>query len=175
MTSVDALVEGVHFRVPPFSRSQVGRKALAAALSDLAAMGAAPGEAYVQLGVPEDLGEDELLELADGLAAVAGRARGRGRRRRRHRARRCCSSRSPWSGQAEPAARLVRRAGAGAGRPVVVTGELGGAAAGLLLLERPELPAALDAEVAAALRARQLEPVPRLAAGARSPRPGRRR
>ena len=34
-------------------------------------MGAAPGEAYVQLGVPEGRTEAELLELADGLAAVA--------------------------------------------------------------------------------------------------------
>ena len=69
MTSVDALIEGVHFRVPPFSPSQVGHKALAVALSDLAAMGAEPGEAYVQLGVPANRDEDELVELAGGLAA----------------------------------------------------------------------------------------------------------
>ena len=46
-----------------------------------------------------------------------------------------------------------------------VTGELGGAAAGLLLLERPELADRLADPVAAALRARQLEPTPLLAAG----------
>ena len=51
----------------------MGRKALAAALSDLAAMGAEPGEAYVALGVPESVGEDQLRELADGLAEVAER------------------------------------------------------------------------------------------------------
>ncbi|MGH2951057.1 MAG: AIR synthase related protein, partial [Solirubrobacterales bacterium] len=70
-TSVDALVEGVHFRRPPFDLESVGHKALAAALSDLAAMGARAGEAFVQLGVPEDIDEDGCLELADGLAAVA--------------------------------------------------------------------------------------------------------
>ena len=70
-TSVDALIEGVHFRIPPFSARQVGHKALAVALSDLAAMGATAGEAYVQLGIPEDRTEAELLELADGLAQVA--------------------------------------------------------------------------------------------------------
>src|ERR1700742_1051244 len=46
-TSVDALVEGVHFRRGTSSLRQIGRKALSTALSDLAAMGAEPGEAYV--------------------------------------------------------------------------------------------------------------------------------
>ena len=61
--------------LPPrdrFAPQAIGHKALAAALSDLAAMGAAPGEAYVQLGVPADLATSECLELADGI--------GRGRR-----------------------------------------------------------------------------------------------
>src|SRR5262245_39114435 len=71
-TSVDALVEGVHFRREDgFAPADVGAKALATALSDLAAMGAEPGEAYVVLGVSPDLGEAELLALADGLAEVA--------------------------------------------------------------------------------------------------------
>ena len=42
-TSVDAMVEGVHFRRDTAPLSSVGRKALATALSDLAAMGAVPG------------------------------------------------------------------------------------------------------------------------------------
>ena len=53
VTSVDAVVDGVHFTLEQFGPRAVGRKALAAALSDLAAMGAEPGEAYVALGVPE--------------------------------------------------------------------------------------------------------------------------
>ena len=71
-TSVDALVDGVDFRREWSSPTQIGAKALAVALSDLAAMGAEPGEAYVALGVPPDLGEDGCLELLDGLARVAG-------------------------------------------------------------------------------------------------------
>ena len=54
---------------------RIGRKALATALSDLAAMGAEPGEAYVVLGVPPDLDEEGCLE--------ARRRHGRAGRRRR--------------------------------------------------------------------------------------------
>jgi thiamine-monophosphate kinase len=72
-TSVDAVVDGVHFRsewCPPMS---VGRKAMAAALSDLAAMGAAAGEAYVWLGRPDWLDDEGVLDLCDGLAVAAAR------------------------------------------------------------------------------------------------------
>ena len=163
-TSVDSLVEGIHFRRQTAPLGSVGRKALASALSDLAAMGAAPGEAYVQLGVPDDLGEADCLELGRGLAqeaaehdvAVLGGD----------------VTRAPtlWIaitvvGHADSAGELVRRAGAGPGDHLAVTGELGGAAAGLLLLDRPELATVVEAEVADALRRRQLEPQPRLAAG----------
>ena len=49
VTSVDAMVEGVHFRLREgwATPAEVGRRALAGALSDLAAMGADPGEAYL--------------------------------------------------------------------------------------------------------------------------------
>src|SRR5688500_15322255 len=56
-TSVDTVVDGVHFRRRTFPPDAIGAKAIAAALSDLAAMGAEPGEAYVQLGLPEDIPE----------------------------------------------------------------------------------------------------------------------
>lgn len=163
-TSVDAAVDGVHFDRRRASPEQIGRKALATALSDLAAMGAEPGEAYVVLGAPTDLGEEECLRLVDGLvamAAVSGTAITGGD-----------VSRAPVLtlavtvvGHASGAEQLVRRSGARAEDVLVVTGELGGAAGGLLLLERPELAAAIPEDVATALRARQLEPLPRLAAG----------
>ena len=163
-TSVDALVEGVHFRRDTASPTQIGHKALATALSDLAAMGAEAGEAYVVLGLPADLGEPACLELADGMAALAERtgttiAGGD-------------VSRAPALtlavtvvGHAARPEDMVSRGGARPGDVLVLTGELGGAAAGLALLENPSLAAAVDAETAARLRRRQLEPQPRLGAG----------
>ena len=160
-TSVDALVEGVHFRREHASLKQIGHKALAAALSDLAAMGAEAGEAYAVLGVPADLGEDGCLELLEGMALLAeatGTALVGGD-----------VTRSPGLsvtvtvvGHADSPEDLVTRAGARPGDALAVTGELGGAAAGLLLLEEDSDP---TGSAGALLIARQLEPQPRLAAG----------
>jgi thiamine-monophosphate kinase len=163
-TSIDALVDGIHFRRETATLTEIGRKALASALSDLAAMGAEAGEAYVAVGVPPDLDEERCLELFDGIAALAAAtattlAGGD-------------LTRSPVLslavtvvGHAAAPAALVTRAGAKPGDALVLTGEIGAAAAGLLLLERPELGASVDAATAARLRGRQLDPTPRLAAG----------
>jgi thiamine-monophosphate kinase len=163
-TSIDALVEGVHFRREWSTPAQIGHKALAAALSDLAAMGAETGEAYVALGAPADLGEDECLQLVDGILALAaetGTTLAGGD-----------ITRAPVLtlavtvvGHAAAAEHLVRRGGARPGDALVLTGEIGGAAAGLLLLERPELASAIDKTTAAHLRSRQIEPLPRLEEG----------
>ena len=157
-TSVDALVEGIHFRRESASLRQIGRKALSTALSDLAAMGAEPGEAYVVLGAPEEMGEDELLELGEGLAAVAretGTTLAGGDVTRAP----ALTLAVTVVGHAPRPEDFVTRAGARPGGVLVVTGKLGGAAAGLLLLEDTELTG--DDE----LRRRQLDPTPRLAAG----------
>jgi thiamine-monophosphate kinase len=162
-TSVDALVEGVHFRRDA-GAERIGHKALATALSDLAAMGAEAGEAYVVVGLPEDFGEDECLRLVEGVLELAGQtgttlAGGD-------------VSRAPVLtlavtvvGHAAAAEDFVSRAGAQPGDALVLTGELGAAAAGLALLEDPALATAVAAETADRLRERQLRPWPRLAAG----------
>jgi len=73
VTSVDAMVEGVHFRLDDGSSSpfDVGWRALAGALSDLAAMGCKPGEAYIALGVSRQAGEERALELMRGAVELA--------------------------------------------------------------------------------------------------------
>lgn len=161
-TSVDAVVDGVHFQRGQASPRQIGHKALAAALSDLAAMGAEAGEAYAVLGVPPDLGEAECVELLDGmadLAAATGTSLAGGDLTRAAELFLALTV----VGHAPAPDDLVGRAGAQPGDALVLTGELGGAAAGLVLLEAPEL--AADLADPDALRARQLEPQPRLGAG----------
>jgi thiamine-monophosphate kinase len=155
-TSVDALVDGVHFRRKWSSPTQIGAKALAVALSDLAAMGAEPGEAYVALGIPADIDEDDCLELLDGIVQIAeqtGTTLSGGDVTRAA----TLFLAVTVVGHAESASDLVTRSGARPGDALVVTGQLGAAAAGLRSLEadeeRPDL------------IARQLEPKPRLAEG----------
>jgi thiamine-monophosphate kinase len=162
-TSVDAIVEGVHFRRQTTPPEAVGRKALATALSDLAAMGAAPGEAYIVLGVPPNLDEEECLRLLEGAEDVASRtgttlAGGDVTRSA------ILFVAMTVVGHASTAAQLVSRGGAREGDLVAVTGELGGAAAGLRLLEG-QGPSGLSEQTAEALRSRQLDPQPRLAEG----------
>ncbi|HUB98299.1 MAG TPA: thiamine-phosphate kinase [Solirubrobacterales bacterium] len=163
-TSVDAIVDGVHFRRGAAEPGQIGHKALAAALSDLAAMGAEAGEAYVVAGLPPDLGEEEFLGLLDGMLALAaetGTTLAGGDLTRAP----ALTLALTVVGHAPGPERLVTRGGAEPGDALVLSGELGGAAAGLLLLERPELAAAVPAETAERLRRRQLEPMPRLRTG----------
>ena len=157
VTSVDALVEGVHFRRSTFPPDAIGHKALVVALSDLAAMGAQPGEAYVQLGVPEEISVEDLAGIADGLGSVA---------------REYNVSVAGGDVVASPVlflaitvvgylpeeARHVTRAGAEDGDVLILTGPVGAAAAGLLLLEDAELASKTDAARADALRERQLRP-----------------
>jgi thiamine-monophosphate kinase len=164
--SVDAVVDGIHFSLGSFTPEAVGRKALAAGLSDLAAMGARQGEAYVVVGAPVETEDELLLGIADGIAEVATR-----------------ESVSVAGGDLvgspvliisvtsigyEPeGGRLVTRGGAQAGDVLAVTGELGGAAAAIELMSGEEATASelLTEELRELLLARQLDPHPRLAEG----------
>jgi thiamine-monophosphate kinase len=73
VTSIDTMAEGVHFDRSRHALATIGHRALAAALSDLAAMGAAPGEAYVSLAIPQDVGGLDAMELVSAMAALAQR------------------------------------------------------------------------------------------------------
>jgi thiamine-monophosphate kinase len=71
VASTDVLVEGRHFRRDWCSATDIGHRAAAANLADIAAMGAAPTSLLVALCVPIDLDVAWAEELADGLSAEA--------------------------------------------------------------------------------------------------------
>src|ERR671922_1257956 len=65
--SVDVMVDGTHFRLGAgMTAEDAGWRALAGALSDLAAMGAAQGEAFLSVVVPDGLDEADVLALHAG-------------------------------------------------------------------------------------------------------------
>jgi len=71
--TTDALVEGVHFSHKHFTLAQVGHKALAVNLSDLAAMGAVPDFWLCALGLPPRFAGPQLKTLARGMLPLAQR------------------------------------------------------------------------------------------------------
>jgi thiamine-monophosphate kinase len=71
LASTDVLVEGVHFRFDWSTPEQIGRKAAAVNMADIAAMGAAPTALLVGLGCPPSTSSALAEELAAGLWAEA--------------------------------------------------------------------------------------------------------
>jgi thiamine-monophosphate kinase len=171
VTSTDMMVDGVHFRTEQLTAAQIGHRALAGALSDLAAMGAQPGEAYLALGLPPGSERAWALELVKGAQALASSTGTAliGGDVTRARALTLCFTVVGW---AQDPGGLVSRDGAQAGDLVGVTGRLGAAQAGLALLEgKARLQ---DEQTANRLRERYARPEPCLAQGRALARAGAR-
>ena len=161
--SVDALVEGIHFDrrfTPP---DAIGHRALAANLSDLAAMGATPRLALLSLALPPALLVDEFDLMIDGLTALAAR----------HRLHVVGGNLTRSTGPLMIDVTVVgtvkrrqalRRDGARPGEEIYVTGTIGAASAGLQMLQTSS-PEAAPLPEAAVCTQRYLYPAPRVRAG----------
>ncbi len=161
VTSVDTVVDGVHFRTGQLTPAEIGHRALGSALSDLAAMGAQAGEAYLALCLPAGTELESALELLGGVRELADEC-GVTVAGGDVSAAPVLSVSVTVVGWAADPAELVSRDGARPGDLVAVTGSLGAAGAGLALLEGR---ATLRGPVAAQLHDRYARPRPRLAAG----------
>src|SRR5205814_1446275 len=139
----DALVEGVHFRFDLLSWRELGARAAAVNISDLAASGADPLALLVSLGLPPETELEDVLELYAGLNERGAAVRGGDTTR----ADRVLLSVTAL-GRSE---RVPGRAGARAGDLVVVTGPLGATAVGFRAgrLPRPPLRVAEGKRLAA--------------------------
>lgn len=138
VVTVDALVEDVHFRRDLSTFADIGWKAVAVSVSDVAAMGAKPASAVVALCRPMALDEADVEAVYRGMRAACDR----------------------WGvrlvggdtvasdqlvisvtvvGEADPVA-VVRRSGARPGDRIVVVGALGAAAAALAQVRAGQAP-----------------------------------
>ncbi|MEX2276044.1 MAG: thiamine-phosphate kinase [Actinomycetota bacterium] len=156
LLTTDALVEGTHFELGLTSARDLGYKAIAVNVSDIAAMGGSPRAALCALTLSDAVDAAWVIELIGGM-------------------RECCDEYALWlvggnlargdavsvvvtvTGEVAPG-RAVTRGGARVGDRVVVTGELGSAAVGLRVARSSGAP---DREALAALHA-YLRPTPRV-------------
>ncbi len=160
LASVDSFIEGVHFTPETTPWQDVGWKALAVNISDIAAMGGIPRYALVALSLPDDTEVDNvtalytsMLKLAKqyGVTIVGGDI-----------------SRAPLVAIAvtilgnSPTKKILTRSSAKAGEVVAVTGKLGAAAAGMEVLKSRRN---LDPEAESHLKNAFLHPTPRIAEG----------
>jgi thiamine-monophosphate kinase len=119
----DTLVEGVHFRRAWTGWRDLGWKAAAVNLSDLAACGAEPEALLVALAAPPETELEEVVELYEGLAETGVPVAGGDSV--------SSATLTVTVTAVGRSARVPGRAGARPGDALVVTGPLGGAAAGL--------------------------------------------
>lgn len=162
LATTDSLIEGVHFSPDTKSWRELGWKALAVNLSDIAAMGSLPLYALVSLSLPGHTEVDDIVNLYKGMAELAntfdvliigGDT---------------CSAPvavinitviGSTGSKNNP---ILTRSEAKTGDKIAVTGYLGGAAAGLEILNKNLTP---DTDTSAELKRAFLQPYPRVAEG----------
>ena len=159
LITADLLIENVDFRLKWAKPAEIGHKSLAVSLSDIAAMGGNPTSALISIGIPKNLWNSDFLDefyggwhrLAEefGMEMVGGDV-----------------SSSPDGlvidsvvmGEVQKG-KAIRRSGAKVGDLIYVSGSLGGAAAGLRILE-----AGKDPEIDTLVQ-KHLRPTPQVTLG----------
>ncbi len=164
VATVDAQVEGRHFLWDVAAPEEIGHKALAVNLSDIAAMGAEPLWALVSLLVPPELPVETLDGIYAGFNTLAGRfgvalvggnvAATDG----------SLAIDVTLLGRV-PRGQMLTRAGGQPGDLLLVTGTLGASAAGTLIAVADSPPASLSRDVLLRARQAQVAPQPRVAEG----------
>jgi len=161
LVTADLLIEGVHFNLHWTSLFDLGYKALAVNLSDIAAMGGVPAYVILSLGIPANFDSEQIeafyrgfnaLAMKCGVALVGGDT---------NVAKAlivsvCVIGHAPY--------RPIRRNSAKVGDDIYITGTVGDSALGLYMLQR-RMPG-LKRPPLAKLLARHHRPTPRLDAGA---------
>jgi len=161
IVTTDLLVEGTHFRreiTDPFS---LGWKAVAASLSDIAAMGGVPSWGFVSIAVP-DIEVSFIEALYDGMNAVSAKFASRIIGGDTNSSAGGIVINVTQLGEVEEG-RAALRSGAKPGDRILVTGFLGDSAAGLQLLLKLGLDEGLKSH--SEVVERHIRPVPRVADG----------
>jgi thiamine-monophosphate kinase len=158
LASVDSFIQGVHFTPETTPWPDVGGKALAVNISDIAAMGGIPRYALVSLALPDDSQVEDVAALYNGMlktakqygvSIIGGDI-----------------SKAPLVAVtitilgSSPTKKILARSSAQAGDIIAVTGSLGAAAAGMALLKNK---GKLEAD--SRLKDAFLHPTPRIAEG----------
>jgi thiamine-monophosphate kinase len=135
LVTTDFSLEGIHFRRDWHSPESIGHRCLARGLSDIAAMGGEPVAAFLSLALPRDLPQSWVRRFTSGLLSLAEKygvtlAGGD-------------TAESPTGILADitvlgsiPRGKSVLRSGARPGDRIYVTGELGGSAAAVELMQK---------------------------------------
>jgi len=162
LATTDSLIQDVHFSLATASWNELGWKALAANLSDIAAMGGVPRYALVSLALPGHTEVDDVTALYQGMidlaqqfevAIVGGDTSS---------APMLAITITVFGSTRSQDKRILTRSAARPGDKVAVTGYLGGAAAGAEMLTRK---LQFDPEATASLKDAFLRPYPRIAEG----------
>jgi thiamine-monophosphate kinase len=164
VATCDAQVEGRHFLPNAATPEELGARALLVNLSDIAAMGAEPRFALISLFISPSITTAWLERYYVGLRAIAsvhgvsiigGNISG---------------TSGPFAADitligAIAPGRAIRRSGAQEGDAILVTGQVGGAAAGLLAATNPRAVADVSAQALARVREAWLRPAARVQVG----------